>query len=75
VKYEILNSAGSTVWSRTDASVAVPVSWSELGRMKSANAFTIPTVRRRLQRNATDPWKRYFAIRQRIGSDALRFFA
>jgi len=58
-----------------NASVAVPVSWSELGRMKSANAFTIPTVRRRLQRNATDPWKRYFAIRQRIGSDTLRFFA
>jgi bifunctional non-homologous end joining protein LigD len=57
------------------ASVAVPVSWPELGRVRSANAFTIPTVQRRLQGSGTDPWKGYFAIRQRIGSDALRFFA
>jgi bifunctional non-homologous end joining protein LigD len=57
------------------ASVAVPVAWSQLGRISSSNAFTIPAVERRLQANGADPWKRYFAIRQRIASDALRFFA
>jgi bifunctional non-homologous end joining protein LigD len=57
------------------APVALPVSWNELGRIKSANAFTIETVQRRLQRNAPDPWKGYFTVRQRIGREALRFFA
>jgi len=57
------------------ASVAMPVSWTELGRIEAANAFTIPSVLRRLKQAKTDPWKGYFAIRQSIGRKAARFFA
>jgi bifunctional non-homologous end joining protein LigD len=55
------------------ASVATPVSWRELGRIAHADAFTIPSVLRRLQKS--DPWPGYAKVRQRIGRDAARFFA
>jgi bifunctional non-homologous end joining protein LigD len=58
-----------------DASVATPVSWSELPRIERANAFTIPTVKRRMSQQRSDPWAGYFAVRQRIRADAARFFA
>ena len=60
---------------KPNASVALPVAWKDLGRVDSADAFTIATVLQRLQRNASDPWDGYFAVRQRISRDALRFFA
>jgi bifunctional non-homologous end joining protein LigD len=60
---------------RANATVAVPVSWTELGRIEAANAFTIPAVERRLkQKKKADPWKDYSGIRQRIGRKALDFF-
>jgi bifunctional non-homologous end joining protein LigD len=58
-----------------DASVATPVSWGELPRIERANAFTIPTVKRRMSQQRSDPWAGYFAVRQRIRADAARFFA
>ena len=58
-----------------NASVAVPVSWRELGRIEHANAFTIPDVLARLKRSKADPWKDYFKVRQRIGRDAFKFFS
>jgi bifunctional non-homologous end joining protein LigD len=57
-----------------NASVATPVSWAELTRVAAANAFTIPDVKARVARQKSDPWKGYSALRQRIGTDALRFF-
>jgi len=57
------------------ASVATPVSWSELGRVAHADAFTIPEVKRRVAQLKSDPWKGYFALRQRLSADVLRFFA
>ncbi len=57
------------------ASVAVPVSWRELGSIEHANAFTIPDVLARLKQSKADPWKDYFKARQRIGRNALKFFA
>jgi bifunctional non-homologous end joining protein LigD len=60
---------------RANATVAVPVSWTELGRIEAADAFTIPAVERRLkQKKKADPWKGYSGIRQRIGRKALDFF-
>jgi bifunctional non-homologous end joining protein LigD len=59
---------------KPDASVALPVAWTELSRIDSANAFTIPIVIQRIKRK-TDPWSGYFATRQRISREALRFFA
>jgi bifunctional non-homologous end joining protein LigD len=57
------------------ASVATPVSWTELGRVAHADAFTIPEVKRRVAQLKSDPWKGYFALRQRLSADVLRFFA
>jgi len=59
---------------RPGASVATPVTWAELSRIKAANAFTIPLVLQRLRRKA-DPWAGYGKTRQRISDKALRFFA
>jgi bifunctional non-homologous end joining protein LigD len=58
-----------------NASVATPVSWAELSGVKAANAFTIPDVKLRVAQQKSDPWKGYFALRQRIRADVLRFFA
>jgi bifunctional non-homologous end joining protein LigD len=60
---------------RAGASVAMPVSWSELDRIERADAFTIPLVAQRIARGKSDPWKGYFALRQRISPGAARFFA
>jgi bifunctional non-homologous end joining protein LigD len=59
---------------KAEASVATPVTWSELSRIEAANVFTIPFVLQRLKRK-TDPWSDYVSVRQRISRDALRFFA
>jgi bifunctional non-homologous end joining protein LigD len=58
---------------KAEASVAVPVSWTELARIKAANAFTIPLVLQRIKRK-TDPWSGYFETKQKISKEALRFF-
>jgi bifunctional non-homologous end joining protein LigD len=57
------------------ASVATPVSWTELSRIEAANAFTIPSALRRLKQAKGDPWKGYFSVRQSIGRKAAQFFA
>ena len=56
------------------ASVAMPVSWTELSRIEAANAFTIPSSY--APRSAkSDPWNGYFSVRQSIGRKAAQFFA
>jgi bifunctional non-homologous end joining protein LigD len=57
------------------ASVATPVSWTELSRVPAANSFTIPDILRRLKQSKTGPWKDYFSVRQSIGRKAAKFFA
>jgi bifunctional non-homologous end joining protein LigD len=44
---------------RLNASVATPVSWTEPGRIRSANAFTIKTPDRRLKGLRSNPWEDY----------------
>ena len=58
---------------KPEASVAVPVSWAELSRIESANAFTIPLVLQRIKRK-TDPWSGYFATRQKISKRSPTLF-
>jgi len=60
---------------RAQATVALPVSWTELGRIDNAAAFTVPTVLSRLKRLKSDPWNGYFETHQRISSKAASFFA
>ncbi len=59
---------------KAEPSVATPVTWTELGRIEAANAFTIPLVLQRIKRKP-DPWSDYAKTRQRISREALRFFA
>jgi bifunctional non-homologous end joining protein LigD len=59
---------------KPSASVATPVSWTELSRIDAANAFTISSMLRRVKQGKTDPWKGYFSVRQSIGRKAAKFF-
>lgn len=41
---------------RPGAAVSVPIEWSELGRLKSADQFTVLNLPARLKRQRKDPW-------------------
>jgi len=51
--------------------VATPVTWKELARVKSADAFDALNVPRRLAKLNTDPWAAYFTLKQRLPREAL----
>ena len=57
--------AGYSIRARPDGAMSVPVRWEELARIESAQ-WTIATIRDRLRRLATDPWREYWRARQRI---------
>jgi len=50
---------------RKGASVAWPLSWDELGRLKDAQPASVETATRMLERRG-DPWKGYDKIRQAL---------
>jgi len=52
----------------------MPVSWNALAKIERADAFTLPAALAVIERKE-DPWKGYFATRQRISPAARRFFA
>jgi bifunctional non-homologous end joining protein LigD len=54
---------------KPDAPVSVPIAWDELTTRLRSDAFTIPTVLRRL-RAGTDPWARYASVKQTINAAA-----
>ncbi|TAL85120.1 MAG: DNA ligase D [Rhodanobacter sp.] len=64
------NSRGATsvasysLRARPGAPVAMPLRWSELGRLKSGHAFTIRSAPRRLARLRADPWAGIDTVRQ-----------
>lgn len=47
--------ASYSLRARPEAGVATPLSWDELGRVKSGSAFTIQNVLNRLKRLKADP--------------------
>lgn len=51
---------------REGAPVAVPLSWREVTPKLDPAGFDIAAVRNRLRSMKTDPWKRFFEIRQSI---------
>ncbi len=51
---------------RANAPVAMPVAWSELGRLKSANQYTVRNAMRRLSRLKTDPWAGMNRVKQAL---------
>ena len=66
------NSRGATsvasysLRARPGAPVAVPLRWSELGKLKSGRHFDIHSTPRRLARLRSDPWKGIDEVRQNL---------
>jgi bifunctional non-homologous end joining protein LigD len=50
---------------KANASVALPIAWEELSRLKGAGVFTIENIDARL-RGRKDPWAGYFRTRQSL---------
>lgn len=46
--------------------VAVPISWEELKRIKQPDFFDIKSTLKRLASQKKDPWNRYFKLKQKI---------
>jgi bifunctional non-homologous end joining protein LigD len=57
---------------RPDATVSVPIAWSELSAARTPDRFTIGTVPQRLAKLKADPWKAYWRTRQTIPRGAVR---
>jgi bifunctional non-homologous end joining protein LigD len=51
---------------RAGAPVSVPLTWEELSPRVTSDHFTVANVPRRLAGLRTDPWARYWTVRQRL---------
>jgi len=51
---------------RAGAPVSVPIDWSELGTLKSANQYTVQNLMQRLSRLRKDPWAPIGKIKQQL---------
>jgi bifunctional non-homologous end joining protein LigD len=56
---------------KPNAPVSTPITWNELSDALSPERFTMTTVVARM-RKREDPWKRYWATRQRLSPTATR---
>ncbi len=59
---------------RDTPSVATPLSWTELSRVKRGDAYAMDSISRRLGSLRGDPWAGYSDLRQEISPAALRMF-
>ena len=59
--------ASYSLRARDGAPVAMPISWSELTRLKSAQEFDIKEVPKRLKRRRKDPWEGIARVEQDLG--------
>jgi bifunctional non-homologous end joining protein LigD len=72
------NSRGATsvasysLRARSGAPVAMPLRWSELGRLKSGHDFDIRSAPKRMARLRTDPWAGIDDVRQDLNKIAQR---
>jgi bifunctional non-homologous end joining protein LigD len=57
---------------RPEAPVSVPLTWSELGGLRTPARFTVASVLKRLATLKADPWKPYWTTRQRLPAKAVR---
>jgi bifunctional non-homologous end joining protein LigD len=51
---------------RAGAPVSVPIEWSELARIKSANQYTVLNLMQRLSRQRKDPWAGIGRVKQSL---------
>jgi bifunctional non-homologous end joining protein LigD len=64
--------ASFSLRAREHAPVAMPLKWSELGRVKEGAAFTIQKARARLERLRSHPWEGFTDIEQGLDAVAER---
>jgi bifunctional non-homologous end joining protein LigD len=60
---------------RAGAPVSMPLSWTELRRVKSGSAFTVENALAHLKKRKRDPWEGYGRLKQRISDAAIRSIA
>ncbi len=58
--------ASYSMRARPGAPVAMPLAWSELGKLVAANAFTIKDVPAKLKRRRKDPWDGIGTLKQNL---------
>lgn len=58
--------ASYSLRARPGATVAMPLDWSELARLKSPAAFDLHSARRRLARRTQDPWRDIATLKQNL---------
>lgn len=51
---------------RPGAAVSVPIDWSELGTLKSADQYTVKNLPQRLARQRKDPWAGIGRVKQKL---------
>ncbi|MBX3020678.1 MAG: DNA ligase D [Bdellovibrionales bacterium] len=51
---------------RETSAVAMPIAWSELGKLKASNQFTLAEALKYLKKRKMDPWRDYFKTSQKI---------
>ncbi len=51
---------------REPSSVALPISWEDLRKIKSPSVFTLQKTLAYLAKQKTDPWRDYFKVKQKI---------
>ena len=56
---------------RPGAPVSVPIEWSELGSLKSANQYTVLNLMQRLSRQRKDPWTGIGRVRQSLSKTEI----
>jgi bifunctional non-homologous end joining protein LigD len=57
---------------RPEAPISVPLAWEELQRDLRPDQFTVENLPRRLASLKSDPWARYFKLRQRLAAPRAR---
>jgi bifunctional non-homologous end joining protein LigD len=58
--------ASYSLRARPDGGIAMPLAWSQLGKLEAANEFTIANAARYLARRRKDPWDRIDAVVQSL---------
>ncbi len=57
---------------RPGAAVAVPIDWSELGKLKSADQYTVRNIAQRLGKMTKDPWAAMPKLKQSLPKTSRR---
>lgn len=72
------NSRGATsvasysLRARPGATVAMPLDWSELTRLRSGGAYTLRNALQKIRRRKSDPWRELYSLQQTLPGQSRR---